>query len=294
MKRSIYLIVLSLPLFSQTPLHIDEVLTKEGALRLDTSIAYANVKSEDDLSALHTFVSPGGDYLTIPVVSGRKKQSRDHFTLETTLRYGVTKDIELYASVSGFYSIATLSSSVSPLQTDKTHTKGFQALFIGTTYQVKKEDKTPALLLGLSAQAIDKQQLQNNTYTNTFKTFRLFASAYYSVDPVVFFLSGSYLLNRAKKLGKITREDGDIFSTSAQLHFALNPYTSIFWGARYRYDGKSKIDGTVVNSAQSSLAPLFGVSYELSRKSFVTVNAEYLNKISTSQATITCTYSYKF
>jgi len=277
--------------FAQKPVRIDEILTKTNHFKLDTTFSYTNMQSSDNVSTSHTFQTQNGDFVTIPAYLGASKNNRDYLNLDFTLRYGVTKDIELFTSVNGYHSDNryTLSNEFQN-KTDK----GFNALSIGATYQVKEEDETPSLLLGTSIQTIENIKIDNKTYTNHFKSFRVFATSFYSVDPVVFLLSTSYGFNASKTLGEHKRDDADIFTFSPQVYFAVNPYTSLNWGVKYSYHSKTKIDDSTIGNNGSNLSFMTGLSYEFTEKTILNVNAEHLNTNALSQNTFSTTLSYTF
>lgn len=291
MRLITFFILLGSMAFAQKPVRIDEILTETNHLKLDTTFSYSNIQSSSNLSASQTFQTQNGDFVTIPTYLGTSKSNRDYLNLDLTLRYGLTKDIEIFASVNGYSSdTKNTLSGVFHNQSDK----GFNALGLGLTYQVKTEDETPSLLLGLSTQVIEKTKIEGKTYSNNFKNYRLFATSFYSVDPVVFLVSASYSLNKTKNLSVLKRDDANIFTLSPQVYFAVNPYTSLNWGVKYNHFGKTKIDNTLVGNSGSTLSFLTGVSYEFSAKTFISINAEYLNTNAHSQNTIAVTLSYTF
>ncbi len=141
---------------------------------------------------------------------------------------------------------------------------------------------------------IEKTKVDDKTYSNNFKGFRFFATSFYSVDPVVFLVSASYSFNKEKSVAQYTRKDADIFTLSPQVYFAVNPYTSLNWGVKYNYFGKTKIDDIIIGNSGSNLALVTGLSYELSSTMFMNINVEYLNTNEMSQNTFATTFSYKF
>lgn len=278
-------------LFAQKPVRIDEILTQTKSFRLDTTLSYANIQSSSNLSASQTFQTQNGDVVTVPVFMGASKSNRDYLNIDLTLRYGMTKDIEIFASVNG-YSSDTKYTLPQGLQNSSDN--GFNALGIGVTYQIKPEDETPSLLVGASTQIIEKSKMGEKSYTNHFKNYRLYATSFYSVDPVVFLLSASYSFNQTKKIGASKRDDADILTLSPQVYFAVNPYTSLNWGVKYSYFGKTKIDNSIIGNSGSNLAFVTGVSYEFSAKTFININTEFLNTNSLSQNSFSLTVSHKF
>ncbi len=278
-------------LFAQKPVRIDEILTNQNSFRLDTTLSYSNIQSIGSLSASQTFQTQNGDFVNIPVYLGTTKSNQDYLNMDVTLRYGVTKNLEAFVSLNG-YSSSTKSTQLGDFLSRSD--KGFNALGAGVTYQVKPEDKTPSLLVGISTQVIEKTTINDKIYTNHFKNFRVFATSFYSVDPVVLLLSTSYTFNKRKSLGNLKRKDANVLTLSPQVYFTVNPYTSLSWGVKYNYFTKSKMEKTIIGNSGSNLSFITGLSYEFSSKMFMNFNAEFLNTSEISQNTFAMTFSYKF
>ena len=166
-------------------------------------------------------------------------------------------------------------------------------LNLGLTYQVKKEDEKPSLLLGTSISTVERVKFANSTKNIFMKGYNFFATSFYTVDPVVFLVKASYSLNLEKKDNNSTIDNGDIFVLSPQVYFAVNPYTSMNWGVRYSYHDRSKIDGSTISGSGSDVAYLFGTSYEINAKSTLSVDVEHSNGVSSSRNNIAFSMSYK-
>jgi len=292
MKRYILLPLLVSSYFLMAkPLKIDEILTQQNNFRLDTTLAYSNIQTATNLSAIQTFQTKNGDVVNLPVYLGENKTNTDYLNYDFTLRYGVSKDIEVFASTNA-YNSNTKNDIFGKFKSQSN--KGFNALSLGFTYQIKAENDTPALLIGASSKIYEKTKINDKNHSNKFKNFRIFATSFYTVDPVVFLLNTSYSFNRKKDLGAFKRVDADILTISPQVYFAVNPYSSINWGIKYTHFGKTKANNKTIGNSGSNLSFLIGLSYELSSKLFVSLNAEFLNSHQVSQNTFSMTLSYKF
>jgi len=130
-------------LFAQKPVRIDEILTNEHSFRLDTTLSYSNIQSSTAFSASQTFQTQNGDFVDIPVYLGTSKNNQDYLNMDLTLRYGLSKDIEIFISLNGY------GSDTKFTQLDRFAHKsdrGFNAIGVGVTYQVKPEEDTPPSL----------------------------------------------------------------------------------------------------------------------------------------------------
>ena len=291
MKYPILLIMLCGMLFAQKPVRIDEILVEHDSFRVDTTFSYSNIQSNDNLSASQKFQTQNGDFVTVPVYLGILSSNRDYLNMDMTIRYGLTKELELFVSFNGYYSDTKITTP-NTFRSQNDH--GLSALSTGITYQVKPEDATPSLLIGASAQLFEKTKIDGKTFTDQLKSFRVYATSFYSVDPVVFLLSASYSFHLSKSLATFKRDDADIFTFSPQLFFAVNPYTNLNWGVRYTRFGKTKVDRVLVGNSGSNMSYVAGVSYEFSAKTFISINAEFLNTNAFSQDTVSLTISYTF
>ena len=125
------------------------------------------------------------------------------------------------------------------------------------------------------------------------KSYRLFATTYYTVDPIVFSLKASYRFNRKRSSGKESIEGGNVLSLTPQIYFAVNPSTSLHGGVRYTHIGAIKVNGKKEANPNSQISYVGGVSYELSRKTTISVDTEYTPGTS-SQSKVAASLSYAF
>lgn len=289
MKKGLLLII---PILTYSnPVKIDEILTEKNTFRLNTSVSYSNVQRADGVIAPLEYQTQNGDFVTIPTSLGQSKSNQDYLNYALTLRYGVSKDIELFSSLN-FYSSDTHFSNNENFSTQ--HDKGLNSLILGSTYQVKHEDETPSLLLGATIDAIDRTSFSNHDKNIHFKGYTFFATSYYTVDPIVFLLQTTYRLNTKKEYEQESIESANQFSLAPQLYFAVNPYTSLNTGVRYSYQSKTKINGKDIGNSGSSLTYLLGTSYEINAKSILNIDVDYSNNMGISQNNLSLGLSYKF
>jgi len=126
------------------------------------------------------------------------------------------------------------------------------------------------------------------------KTYTLFASSYYTVDPIVFLIKTSYRLNITKKYNNESIKNGNIFIINPKIYFAVNPYTSINWAIKYQYKNKNRLNGKILSNNESSISYMFGVDYEINSKYNMSFNFEKKNTTDYSISNIDLSLSYKF
>jgi len=290
MKNKILLMILPCMMMAK-PVYVDEILTEKGTVKLDMSINYSNIQQAQGTKTVTNYQTQNGDFVLVPTYLGESKSNQDYLNYTFTLRYGLTTDLELFTSANLYYSKTSISLNDS---FDSMSSKGLNAVNIGMTYQLKKEDETPSLLLGVSTNVLEKTKFDTQAYTNHFKQYRVFATSFYTVDPVVFLLSSSYGVNLKKQFKENSIKSGDIFTISPQVYFAVNPYTSLNGGIKYTHYSENNVNDKQVSSSRSNLSFLMGMSYEFSNNLTMTMSAEFLNSNEVIQNNISSTFSYSF
>lgn len=268
---------------------VDELLTEKNKIQSDASISYANIQRNSGDVGLVEYQSASGDFVVVPTYLGSVESQSDRLMYSLSLRYGLNKDAEVFGFGNLYSSTErTLNASGTTSHSDS----GFSSFGIGGVYQVRAEDDYPAVLIGGTVDLIDHDEmLKKNFY---FKSGSVFVSSYYTSDPVVFFLKASYGYNGSHTNGSHTLETGNVLSITPQIHFAVNPYTSLNWGVRYQYKEKDTYNGNAISTNQSQLGWMFGASNEINAKSVLSADMEKMDTSSYSQSTMTLNYSYKF
>jgi len=286
-----YIILLLPMIVFAKPVKIDEILTEKNSFKVDQTITYINIKKNESSLAPLVYQTQGGDFITIPTYLGDKKSNQDYLNYNIALRYGVSKDFELFANADAFttntkYQDRTNVSSKSD--------SDFSSFGIGATYQIKKEDDSPSLLIGGSVDLIEKTKFSQTSKENFLKAYTLFATSYYTVDPIVFLLKSSYRVNQKKEYNNESIDMGEQFNLSPQIYFAVNPYTSLNAGVKYTYTWESKMNNELVSASGSNISYDFGVGYELNPKTTLNIDTEYSNYLDMSQNSLSFGLSYKF
>lgn len=290
--KFLILFIISLPVcIYAKAVKVDEILTEENKLKLDLSLSYANINKKSDSFSSITYQTTYGDFVTIPTYTGTYDTNQDYINYGFNLKYGINKSLELFSNLNLFTSETHVNDSAF---TDVS-TKGFSNLNFGFTYQVKKEDNSPSFLLGGSTYITERTTFSDNSKKNIdFKSYSIYMTSYYTVDPIVFLIRVNYKLNLEKEYEDKTIKDGNVIIISPSIYFAVNPYTSINWGVKYQFQGKSRTDGEVISNQSSSIGYTFGVSYEISSKIMFNFDTEKLDTNDYSSNSINLALSYKF
>lgn len=292
--KKILLFLLFASSLSGDAVMINEMLTQKHSLRLDASIFYANIQKQTNVIAPIIATSSPADMssiYSIPAILGVQQSNQDFLNFGLNLRYGITKDIEIFASPSFFYQHSNLSDSGFSGEDDY----DFNNFNAGLIYQVKSEGRYPSLLIGATPIVIQKSipTKSEKNRLDYFKNYSFFATSYYTVDPVVFVLQGGFRLNLERKLDEHTIAIGNTLNLSPMVYLALNPYTSLNFGINYQYKFKDRIDGAVVSHQGSSISYLFGASYEVNPSLILSVDISNLSTNLYSSNSINLLFSYK-
>lgn len=292
--KKILLFLLFASSLSGDAVMINEMLTQKHSLRLDASIFYANIQKQTSVIAPIIATSSPADMssiYSIPAILGVQQSNQDFLNFGLNLRYGITKDIEIFASPSFFYQHSNLSDSGFSREDDY----DFNNFNAGLIYQVKSEGRYPSLLIGATPIVIQKSipAKSEKNRLDYFKNYSFFATSYYTVDPVVFVLQGGFRLNLERKLDEHTIAIGNTLNLSPMVYLALNPYTSLNFGINYQYKFKNRIDGAVVSHQGSSISYLFGASYEVNPSLILSVDISNLSTNLYSSNSINLLFSYK-
>lgn len=295
-KIWLILILFSFYILDAQPLRVDELFTKKHSFRLETSLYYANIQRRNNTVAPVIVGSGLGTYpvYTIPAIINTAQTNQDYLNLAFSARYGITENLEIFASPSFFYQYTNTSDTGFSSQ----NSYDFNNFNMGLIYQIKKEGKYPSLFIGATPVMIEKvisggDQSSQIGKMEYFKNYSFFATSYYSVDPIVFLVQGGFRMNLERKFEGHRVKMGNVFSLSPMVYFAINPYVSINFGIRYEYKLKDRIDGKTVLHQGSYIGYLFGVSYEVNPDLMVSIDANNIGTNAYDVNSINLLFSYK-
>jgi len=288
--KKLLLLLTPILLFSKA-VKVDEILTDTNKFKLETSISYANINKKQNVISSLTYQTSSGDFVQVPTYLGVSATNQDYINYGFNLKYGVSKKLEVFTNLNLFTSDTHISNSEFSSKSDK----GFSNLNAGLTYQIKKENDSPSLIIGGSVDLIQRVEFKDNHKEDlNFKGYSLFATTYYTVDPVVFLLKANYRINQKQSYKDETIDNGNIFVLSPNIYFAVNPYTSINWGIKYQFKGKDRLNDKVVSNSGSSVGYTFGISYEINSKMTFNFDTEKIDTNDYSINNINLSLVYKF
>ena len=164
----------------------------------------------------------------------------------------------------------------------------------GFSLQIKKEGTFPGLTLSLVSNIYDRLIIGGEEKKAWFDSYSLYLSTYYTIDPVVLFITSMYRYNKSINIDGKNFDYGDTFFISPQFYFLANPYLSINVGLRYIYQGKDKLDDRTIMIERNLLGFLVGLNYELKEGLFISVDGEFRYKSDYSHNILNARLTFRF
>ncbi|WP_237022189.1 porin family protein [Helicobacter trogontum] len=272
------------------PVNIDEILSGKRQFRILSQLSYINIKSKNSLLTSLSHDVGSGNSIQIPI-SMIANSNTDFLNFAMSVRYGIYKNIEIFSTINAFYQHNT--TNVNANFTEK-HNGNFNTWNLGMLAQIKREGRYPALLLGGSIDLMNMTNFSNDTAKlQYFKGYSIFATSYYTIDPLVFLLQAGFRANLYSANGMLSVNSGEIFTLTPMVYFAVNPYVSLNFGITYQYKTKDFVDSKIVSMQGSSVGYNFGVAYEIKQNLILFSSIEYLQTSDYTSNAINLTLSYR-
>ncbi|EEO24374.1 MULTISPECIES: hypothetical protein [Helicobacter] len=292
-KKFVYIFFLFGLLFkalNAKPVSIDEVLSGKKQIRILGQLSYINIKSKNSVLTTISHKISSGDFVSIPI-SMLANANTDYLNFAMSARYGIYKNIEIFSTLNAFYQHNTTNINANFIEK---HSGNFNTWNLGILAQVKKEDKYPSLLVGGSIDIMNMASFSNaESKLQYFKGYSLLAMSYYTIDPLVFLLQAGFRVNLYSANERLSINNGEIFTLTPMIYFAVNPYVSLNFGITYQYKTKDFVDNNIVSMQGSSIAYNFGVAYEIKQNLIFFSSVEHLQTNDYTSNAINLTLSYR-
>jgi hypothetical protein len=213
---------------AELPLTVENLITKEGSLKLDLSLTYAN-KDREGVEAGQVVLVQTGDssYVYIPTGYGTSQTNVDTFITTLGLRMGVTPSSEIYTRANFYYSdyryLAADDQSASGSD------NGFLDAWLGLNYRFSEDNETPALLGFIEGALREKGQQSSSSA----KSWAVGFTTYRALDPVVLSMSASYRFNLDRKDGDSEYNPGNYLAINPSVSFAVNDRVTLTTGVQW-------------------------------------------------------------
>ncbi len=280
-----FLLFISLSCLFSKAVRVDDLLTSKNEWRINFSLNYNNVQRK---ITAPIFVSPG---MLIP---GTQENNQDLLGFGFGARYGIFKNLQILANIDGLYQ-HNKTFNVTSRELVSKHHFDFGTFNMGFVYKMLQEDQYPSLLIGADLQAINRTILDDTHKSFQYlKSYSFSLTSFYTVDPVVFFVQANFRANLNKKDGDFNFNAGEVFTLSPLVYFAINPYISMNWGMRYRFQTRDTLNHQIITPPGSSLGYVFGLTYEIKDGLLVLFDAELLDTNTFNNKSFALTFSYGF
>jgi hypothetical protein len=144
---------------------------------------------------------------------------------------------------------------------------GRDSLILGLNWQLRPEDRWPAVLLELRGEAWQEQDGRRGALPGG----SLALTLYQSIDPVVLSLRGSYRHQRRWRGDGGDIRPGDVWRLEPMLNFAVNPQVTLVGGLGLSRRSATQIGGQALFAPRYGRELVAGIGYAPRRRSTVFV-----------------------
>ncbi len=244
-----------IPAFADLPLSVEDLITDQGKVKLDLSLAYANADRQGVSVGEPILIQTGpASFVTLPTVIGASQFNSDTLVGTLGLRYGLTAKTELYARVSGLASSQRVSGV---LGTSSNNESRFADAWAGINHQFKKDDATPAVL-GFAEVALAEKHRQDSA---RFRSAMLGLTAYHAIDPVVFSLTAGFRASLSRQDGGQDYEPGHLLLINPAVGFAVNDRVTLTTGLQWTHRQADRRDGIKQGITRTATDLVLGAGY---------------------------------
>ncbi len=233
------------------PLVIDDLLTQEGRLRLDSSLTYAAAERQNLRTDYPVAIQVGSvSFITLPSLIEELHAYQDVLAVTTGLRYGLHRQSESYVRASWLYEERRISSMEGMLSNSGSR---FGEAWAGINHQFRQDTTRPGLL-GFAEVALREHHA-------SLRSWMLGLTSYRALDPVVLSMTGSFRYSHGRSYQQASYRPASIFLLNPQLAFAVNERITLTGGVQWTQHSPERLDGIAQNLRHSSTDLLLAAGY---------------------------------
>ncbi|NWO07260.1 MAG: hypothetical protein HLX50_16695 [Alteromonadaceae bacterium] len=241
------------------PLTVEDIITDKGSIKLDTSLSYANSDRQNFLTDEPVVIQTGEtSFITLPTKFGEFKGNTDVLVATLGVRYGLTRDAEIYTRASYLYK-SMRSSDLSGTNNDSEDR--FVDSWLGLNYQFSQDNETPALLGFIEGALYEKHQKSNSSG----KSWTLGMTTYRAIDPVVLSVTSSFQWNQRRNDGGVNFQPGNYFLLTPSVAFAVNDRVTLTTGFQWMNRQADRYDDEPQGFRRTSTDVTLGLGYGVSK-----------------------------
>lgn len=246
-------------LWADLPLLVEDLVSGDGNVRLETSLAYTNSHTQGVALGEPIIIQTSStSFVALPSDFGENEQQNENLIGTLGLHYGLTSAADIY--VRGSYLLGYRQQKGLESQTNEFEHKGIDS-WIGVNYEFLKDDSVVGILGYLEA-AIYEKNINKVSY---FHSGQIGATIYKSIDPVVLVLNAAYRHSHKRKDKSGHYTPGDVLLLQPSVGFAANEWVTLSFGFQWLHQRASKFDDTKQGFHRSLVQPTFGVGYGFAR-----------------------------
>lgn len=262
------LVCLVMPYSAQAdlPLTLEDLLSDKGQFKFEFSATYANAERRGVETAQPILVQTGpASFVAVPTLVGDSTSNTDALVASLGLRYGLTRDTELYARTS-WLTNTTRREGAGGVSSDSD--SGFADAWAGVNHRFMKDDETPALL-GFVEGALAEKQRGGNSHG---KSWLVGFTTYRAIDPLVLSLTGAYRFHLARPDGGQDTTPGNLFLLNPSVAFAVNDKVTLTGGMQWKLRQADERDGVEQGMRRTSTDFSLGLGYAVAKQSTLNLN----------------------
>jgi len=278
---SVVSLLVANPAWSQIPLSIEELQVDHGVVKLDFGVTVGQVSQL--VSELQWQVLDSGEQ---PVVYTKVVPRSVHSSMSSlSIRWGVAPGLEVNTSIiAGRQSVPVGVSGHS----QSTH----HIAQIGASYRLLSEGSWPALLVEASWDVLARDQRFSKQWQQP-GDFRLGATLWRSLEPVVLSLTAGYQKQGNNKLGGVTIDTGDSVYVSPRINFAVNHRVTLIGGIGLHLQAASYGADQLLANREHSSSVLLGAGLVPGPRSTLFIYSN-MSLGSRSSANVSVNWRYDF
>ena len=248
------------------PLTVEDLITDQGKIKLDATLVYANSERQGVQTGEPIVVQTGPtSFITLPTRIGDTRTNTDTLVATLGLRYGLTRDAELYGRAGYLHSL-TRTSDLSGVTSSNDNR--FSDAWLGVNYRFLEDNVTPALL-GFAEGALRERHRESSA---SGKSWLAGLTTYRALDPVVLSLTTAYRWNQARRDGATRYRPGNLILLNPSVAFAVNDRVTLTTGVQWTSRLPDRYDGTAQGYRRTATDLLLGAGYGISKDSLLNVS----------------------
>ncbi|MCL7930882.1 hypothetical protein [Halomonas llamarensis] len=241
------------------PLTVEELITDKGKFKIDASLSYANNERQGVMAGEPVTIQTGEtSFITLPTQFGESKQNIDVLVGTLGFRYGVSNEAEVYARSSYLYK-SVRSGGLS--EVEKNNENRLVDSWLGLNYQFSQDNDTPAFLGFVEGALYEKHQQSHSSG----KSWKVGATIYRAIDPVVLSLTSSVQWNQERDDGGINFQPGNHASLRPSVAFAVNDRVTLTTGFQWMSRQADRYNNQPQGFRQTSTDVTLGLGYGVSK-----------------------------